>query len=224
MLCVQPHYPNSPRFYQLCDEYGFWVMGEADNEAHGAPDADARGRVLGGNVVDHWNKPIANNPDWIEATVDRVQLCVRREKNRPSIFSWSAGNEGAYGITNEESMKWIKQYDPTRVTHYSRVSTARQTANMTTRISTSTAGCTRRSARLKGHLKQGLGKPIILVEYCHAMGNGPGDFEDYYEVIRREPAMCGGFVWEWTDHAVQAGTSEDGRPVWLWRRPWRRPA
>ena len=168
------------------------------------------------NVVDHWNKPIANNPDWIEATVDRVQLCVRREKNRPSIFSWSAGNEGAYGITNEESMKWIKQYDPTRVTHYE--SSFYRSSDREYDYSNIDLYSRMYPAfsEIEEHLKQGLGKPIILVEYCHAMGNGPGDFEDYYEVIRREPAMCGGFVWEWTYHAVQAGTSEDGRPVWLY--------
>ncbi len=209
------HYPNSPRFYQLCDEHRFWVMGEADNEAHGAQ-MQMLADESWENVVDHWNKPIANNPDWIEATVDRVQLCVRREKNRPSIFSWSAGNEGAYGITNEESMKWIKQYDPTRVTHYE--SSFYRSSDREYDYSNIDLYSRMYPAfsEIEEHLKQGLGKPIILVEYCHAMGNGPGDFEDYYEVIRREPAMCGGFVWEWTDHAVQAGTSEDGRPVWLY--------
>ena len=111
------HYPNDPRFYQLCDEYGLVVMSEADVESHGT-----QARVLADpswpSQVEHWNEPIADNPAWTEATLDRVRSCVIRERNRPSIIAWSAGNECGYGCTFEAALKWIKQFDPTRVTHY----------------------------------------------------------------------------------------------------------
>ncbi|MFY9263285.1 MAG: DUF4981 domain-containing protein [Actinomycetaceae bacterium] len=209
------HYPNSPRFYQLCDEYGFWVMNEADNESHGT-----QSQMLDNeewpNVVEHWNKPIANNPDWVKPTMDRIQLLVRREKNRPSIFSWSAGNECAYGVTFEKSLEWMKQYDPGRVTHYESSFYRSSDRKYDYTNIDLYARMYPALEEIEGHLKQGLNKPILLVEYCHAMGNGPGDLEEYYKMVRREDAMCGGFVWEWTDHAVQTGIAEDGRPIWLY--------
>ena len=111
------HYPNDPRFYQLCDEYGFVVMSEADNESHGT-----QARMLAdpswASQVEHWNEPIADNPAWTEATLDRVRSCVVRERNRPCIISWSAGNECGYGCTFEAALAWMKRTDPTRVTHY----------------------------------------------------------------------------------------------------------
>ena len=206
------HYPNDPRFYQLCDEYGFYVMSEADNESHGT-----QTRFLADpsweNQVEHWNEPIADNPAWTEATVDRMKLCVHREKNRPSIISWSAGNECSYGCTLEAALMWVKGFDPTRLTHYEssyyRDSKRRYDYSCIDLYSRMYPGI----EEIREYLDSDPDKPFILVEYCHAMGNGPGDLEDYWEIIRDDDRMCGGFVWEWCDHAVLAGTSDDGRPV-----------
>lgn len=209
------HYPNDPRFYQLCDEYGFYVMSEADNESHGTQ-TQYLADDSWDNVVEHWNERIANNPKWIEPTLDRVRLCLLRERNRPSIISWSAGNECAYGWTFETALLWMKQTDPTRVTHYESAfyrSRDRRydysSIDLYSRMYPSLA-------EIRDYLADGPDKPLILVEYCHAMGNGPGDLEDYWELILDEPRMCGGFVWEWCDHAVRAGTTDDGRPVHLY--------
>ena len=209
------HYPNDPRFYQLCDEYGFYVMSEADNESHGT-----QTRFLTDpsweNQVEHWNEPIADNPAWTEATVDRMKLCVHREKNRPSIISWSAGNECSYGCTLEAALLWVKSFDPTRLTHYEssyyRDSKRRYDYSCIDLYSRMYPGI----EEIRDYLDSDPDKPFILVEYCHAMGNGPGDLEDYWEIIRADERMCGGFVWEWCDHAVTAGTSDDGRPIQLY--------
>lgn len=209
------HYPNDPRFYQLCDRYGFYVMSEADNESHGTQTQFLQDNSWP-NVVEHWNERIANNPEWIEPTMDRVRLCVTRERNRPSIISWSAGNECAYGWTFEAALLWMKQTDPTRVTHYEsayyRSNDRRYDYSSIDLYSRMYPGL----EEIEDYLATDPDKPLILVEYCHAMGNGPGDLEEYWELILDEPRMCGGFVWEWCDHAVGAGTTADGRPVYLY--------
>ena len=209
------HYPNDPRFYQLCDEYGFYVMSEADNESHGTQ-TQYLADDSWPNVVEHWNRRIANNPDWIEPTMDRVRLCVTRERNRPSIISWSAGNECAYGWTFEAALLWIKQTDPTRVTHYE----SAYYRSKDRRYDYSSIDLYSRMYpsldEIRDYLDADPDKPLILVEYCHAMGNGPGDLEEYWDLIRSDERLCGGFVWEWCDHTVRAGTTEDGRPIHLY--------
>ena len=209
------HYPNDPRFYQLCDEYGFYVMSEADNESHGTQTQFLEDSSWP-NVVEHWNERIANNPDWIEPTLDRVRLCVTRERNRPSIISWSAGNECAYGWTFEAALLWMKTVDPTRVTHYESAYYRSQDR----RYDYSSIDLYSRMYPALDEIREYLAaepdKPLVLVEYSHAMGNGPGDLEDYWQLILDEPRMCGGFVWEWCDHAVRAGTTPEGRPVYLY--------
>lgn len=209
------HYPNDPRFYQLCDEYGFYVMSEADNESHGTQTQYLRDDSWD-NVVEHWNERIANNPDWIEPTMDRVRLCVTRERNRPSIIAWSAGNECGYGWTFEAALLWIKTTDPTRVTHYEsayyRSKDRRYDYSSIDLYSRMYPGLD----EVRAYLDADPDKPLILVEYSHAMGNGPGDLEEYWTLILDEPRMCGGFVWEWCDHAVRTGSTDDGRPVYLY--------
>lgn len=112
------HYPDVPYFYQLCDQYGFFVIDEADNESHGASEYYCEGNESWPNHVENWNKPIADNPEFTEATVDRTRLCVERDKNRPCVIIWSMGNESAYGCTFEEALAWTKSFDPHRLTHY----------------------------------------------------------------------------------------------------------
>ena len=196
------HYPNCPQFYHLCDKYGFYVMSEADNESHGT-----RNRLLKDeseeNIVENWNKPIADNPDWVAPTLDRVERCVHSEKNRPSVFSWSAGNECAYGQTFEVALKWMKDFDPSRITHYESAyyrSSDRKydysNIDLYSRMYPPLPDIT-------DYLENLGDKPFLLVEYCHAMGNGPGDLEDFWQVVRSDARMCGGFIWEWCDHAVR---------------------
>ncbi|MDO5066472.1 MAG: glycoside hydrolase family 2 TIM barrel-domain containing protein [Propionibacteriaceae bacterium] len=208
------HYPSDPRFYQMCDEYGFYVMSEADNESHGTQ-TQFLADDSWPNVVEHWNARIANNPDWEAATLDRVRLCVEREKNRPCVISWSAGNECAYGSTFEAALRWLKHRDPTRVTHYeSAFYRSRDRRYDYSDIDLYSRMYPSRE-EICDYLAGDPDKPLILVEYSHAMGNGPGDLEDYWELILADSRICGGFVWEWCDHAVLDGF-HNGNPRYLY--------
>ena len=142
--------------------------------------------------------------------------CVIRERNRPSIIAWSAGNECGYGCTFEAALKWIKQFDPTRVTHYE--SAYYRDSKRTYDYSNIDLYSRMYPAleEIRDYLDSDPDKPFILVEYCHAMGNGPGDLEDYWEVILADEHACGGFVWEWCDHTVLAGRDETGREIHLY--------
>ncbi len=209
------HYPNSPYFYQLCDEYGFFVIDEADNESHGTQTQYLEDASWD-NVVEHWNKRIANNPDFIYPTLDRTKLCVHREKNRPCIVIWSMGNECAYGCTFEESLKWTKEFDKTRLTHYEsafyRCSDRKydySNIDLHSRMYPS-------FEEMREYLNSNPDKPYILVEYCHAMGNGPGDLQDYFKLIEENDIICGGFVWEFCDHAIYKGKAENGKDIYYY--------
>ncbi|MDN5558805.1 MAG: DUF4981 domain-containing protein [Ruaniaceae bacterium] len=209
------HYPNSPYFYQLCDELGFYVLDEADNESHGTQ-AQYLADLSFPNQVLHWNERIADNPDFLPASMDRMQACVRREKNRPSIVMWSAGNECAYGITFEESLRWTKEFDPSRLTVYESSFYDDKKRKYDYSVIDVYSRMYPALTEVQEYLDSQPDKPFLLLEYCHAMGNGPGDFEDYLEIIESNPAMCGGFVWEWCDHAVYKGTTEDGRAIYYY--------
>ncbi len=216
------HYPNAPQFYQLCDRYGFYVVDEADNESHGTIEPYGQGW---GNCT----KWIANNPDFTAATVDRVMKCVKRDKNRPCVFSWSMGNECAYGCTFEEALRWVKSYDDSRVTHYENAYHRDQgqvcdysNLDLYSRMYISVdeihsyfaaKGEERDSAR---RYDAPLVRPLIQCEYSHAMGNGPGNLEDYFQVYQQYDGACGGFIWEWCDHAVDKGYTADGRKIYYY--------
>lgn len=201
------HYPNPPYFYQLCDKYGFMVVDEADIEAHGPymlyykEDTDY-------NRFKRWNEKIADNPAWEAAILDRVQRMVKRDKNRPSILIWSMGNESAYGCNLEKALKWTKEFDPGRITHYE----SARYRNYDVVYDYSNLDLYSRMypslKEIEEYFEKDGTKPFLLVEYCHSMGNGPGDFEDYFKVIHENDSMCGGFVWEWCDHGVYAGEAE----------------
>ena len=209
------HYPNAPYFYQLCDEYGFFVIAEADNESHGTQTQYLKNAEWD-NVVENWNRRISNNPDFIPATMDRTKLCVCREKNRPSIVIWSMGNECGYGCTFEEALKWTKEYDPTRLTTYE--SSFYQSTDRTYDYSNIDIVGRMYPAfeEIDEYMENKPDKPLLLVEYCHSMGNGPGDFEDYFERIQKYDELCGGFVWEWCDHAIYKGKAENGKPIYFY--------
>lgn len=209
------HYPNAPYCYQLYDRLGFYVIDEADNESHGTEAIYANYKSWE-EYAKNWNKLIANNPVFTEATVDRTQRCVERDKNRPSVVIWSMGNECAYGCTFEEALKWTKDFDPTRLTHYE----AARYVDDPKKYDYSNIDLYSRMypslEEIKKELVEYGDKPYIMCEYCHAMGNGPGDLEDYFELIHSEEKMCGGFIWEWCDHAIDMGKTIEGKKMYAY--------
>lgn len=209
------HYPNTPYFYQLCDKYGFMVIDEADIEAHG-PVMIYRKEDTDYNRFKRWNEKIADAPAWEASILDRVELMVKRDKNRPSIVMWSMGNESAYGCNFEKALKWTKEYDPSRITQYESARYRNYDVvynydhlDIYSRMYPSLD-------EIREYLKNDASKPFLLVEYCHSMGNGPGDFEDYFELIHENDLMCGGFVWEWCDHAIYKGTAKNGKAMYYY--------
>ena len=239
------HYPDVPMFYQLCDQYGFMVIDEADNESHGPVTNYYKDQSRPPEA--RWNELISDHPDYIEATVDRVQRMIRRDKNRPSILIWSMGNECGYGCTIEETLRWTKSYDSSRLTHYEsayhdnghraydysnldlysrmypsleemedyahgRIGYGIPIYPAVSGTEETDKSVTENPAKDDEILKSGRllpDRPMILCEYCHAMGNGPGDVEDYYQLMESYDCMCGGFAWEWCDHAIDKGPCED---------------
>ena len=209
------HYPNVPYFYQLCDEYGFFVIAEADNESHGTQSQYLKDSNWE-NVSRKWNERISDNPEFIPATLDRTKLCVHREKNRPCIIIWSMGNECGYGCTFEEALKWTKGFDSTRLTCYEssfyrsdRRKYDYSNIDIFSRMYPSLE-------EIQEYMDKKPDKPLLLIEYCHAMGNGPGDLEDYFQIIYEYDVLCGGFVWEWCDHAIYQGQAANGKEKYLY--------
>ncbi|NLZ80817.1 MAG: DUF4981 domain-containing protein [Clostridiales bacterium] len=204
------HYPNAPWFTQLCDKFGVYVIGESDIESHGVMDLyektdrkQGRGDKYG---------LLARDERFKEAILDRVQRNVSRDKNCSSVVIWSLGNESGYGPNFEDAGRWVKNFDPSRLTHYegawnlpesypSDTSMLDLYSRMYASIDEMVAYCEDPSNT----------KPFIQCEYIHAMGNGPGDAEDYQKIIEKYPQICGGFVWEFCDHSVYMGRTNDGK-------------
>ncbi len=209
------HYPNAPYFYQMCDKYGFMVIDEADLEAHG-PFMLYRKEDTDLERFSRWNEKLADDPAWEESVVDRVQRMVLRDKNRFCIVMWSMGNESAYGCNFEKALAWTKSYDPYRITQYesARYRNYKETYNYNNLDIYSRMYPA--LDEIREYLEKDASKPFLLVEYCHSMGNGPGDFEDYFKMIQENDLMCGGFVWEWCDHAIAHGKTEDGKTVYYY--------
>lgn len=183
------HYPNQPDFYTLCDQIGFYVMNEADLEANQM------------QKTPDYNK-LSHSPLWKESYLDRIERMVRRDKNHPSIIIWSVGNESGYGDNFKACYKRIKEYDPHRMVHYEEDRSAESAdvySTMYTRVD---------SLKEIGQ-KKDLGKPHIVCEYAHAMGNGPGSLKEYWEVFEEYDRLAGGYVWEWVDHGILQ-TDENG--------------
>ncbi len=211
MNCIRTsHYPNRPQFYQLCDRYGFLLIDEADNESHGTNNI-FMDTTEWQERCRRWSAPIANNPVYTEATVDRTQRCVHRDKNRPSVVIWSMGNECGFGCTFEEALRWTKAFDPTRLTHFESARYAdgdrKNDYSKLDLFSRMYASIDEMYTYFAGNPD----KPFVQCEYSHAMGNGPGDLEDYFQVFHQYDGACGGFVWEWCDHAIDMGEWEDER-------------
>ena len=209
------HYPAVPYFYQLCDSIGLYVIDEADNESHGTEelyfyedDYSQRMRLS--------HERIADNPDFIEPTLDRIRSMVIRNRNRPCILVWSMGNECGYGCTFERALEWTKETDPDRLTTYESAFYMADDREYDCSNIDIVGRMYPSFDDIRKYLDNDPAAPLLLVEYCHAMGNGPGDFEDYHELIEEYPALCGGFVWEFCDHAVCEGQAAEDGAVYLY--------
>ena len=202
------HYPNAPEFLQMCDRLGFYVIAEADLEAHGQE-----------TIYKPSKKDLcffAENPVWRQPILERVQKLVTRDRNRPSILFWSLGNESGYGANMEAAAKWVHSYDPSRLVHYEHIAHIPphfqpdfSLLDVASRMYPSTGD-------IDAYFQNNPRKPLLLCEFCHAMGNGPGDLEDYFELIYRYPGLAGGCVWEWCDHAVPDGQAANGTTRYLY--------
>jgi len=190
------HYPNDPRFLELCDEYGFYIVDEADLECHGCTTA--------GDF--HY---LSKDTEWQKAFLDRAQRLVERDKNHPCVIMWSMGNESGYDVNHIKMAEWTRQRDPDRPVHYEGAASGYKGNSYT--------DCFDVESRMYpscdyveeyGKNKNNV-KPLFLCEYSHAMGNGPGDLKDYWDIIYKYPNLMGGCVWEWTDHGIKT-TTPDG--------------
>ena len=184
------HYPNDPRFTALCDKYGIYVCDETDLETHGARPWYA----------------LSRSPEWEGEYVDRVQRMVERDKNHPCVIFWSLGNESGWGQNHVAMHTWIKSRDTSRIVHYEGANYdyndgkyLREVTDIESRMYPNPTWC---DNYCKAPERD---EPLFLCEYSHAMGNGPGDLRDYWEVIERNDNFFGGCVWEFIDHSVAIG-------------------
>lgn len=201
------HYPDSPLFYELCDRYGFYLVDEADMECHGVT------MTTGRYDQEHSYDLYAQDPQWLNSMMDRLQCLVERDINRPCVVIWSMGNESGMGSNIEQMLAWTKQRDASRLTHYERAAfppdqgeIVGSDLDLYSRMYTSVEEI---DEYFDTHF---LNKPYVLCEYAHAMGNGPGGLEQYEQCFQRHEGSCGGFVWEWCDHSAIREPSEDGVP------------
>lgn len=176
------HYINDPRLYDLADELGLWILDEADLECHGMGEL--------GTDFASWT---SDNPEWKEAYIDRARQMIMRDKNHPSIIIWSLGNESAYGRNHKSMYEFIKSYDKTRPVHYEADFNA-ESADVFSRMYHSVEQIIEFVTTNK------VAKPMVLCEYVHAMGNGPGGIKEYVDAFYKYPRLQGGFVWEWANH------------------------
>jgi len=170
------HYPDVPEWYDLCDEYGLYVVDEANIESHGA-------------------QHLASDPAWREAHLDRTIRMVERDKNHPSVIIWSLGNEAGDGPNFEATSAWIHQRDPSRPVHYEQAHTRPHTDIICPMYSP--------VSRIVELARDNPDRPVILCEYSHAMGNSNGGLARYWEAFEAVPNLQGGFIWEWVEHGLR---------------------
>ncbi|WP_294129567.1 glycoside hydrolase family 2 TIM barrel-domain containing protein [uncultured Clostridium sp.] len=201
------HYPKSPIFYELCDEYGFYVMNEADIETHGVVE------LYGKGYLDNYNM-IADDKTYENVIIDRIDSSIVPFKNRSCIFMWSLGNESGFGVNFESGAKYAKELDTTRPVHYEGAYYASKerkndfsNLDVISRMYPSLE-------EIEDYFKNGIDKPFILCEYAHAMGNGPGGLIEYDDLIQNHDEFAGAYVWEWCDHAILIHESEDGKKAY----------
>ena len=191
------HYPNDPRFYDLCDEYGLYVIDEADLECHGF------------TVIEDWNQ-LSGNPEWQDAYVERMVRMAERDKNHPSIIMWSLGNESGFGRNHEAMAAKVREIDPTRLIHYEgetrdifdKEELEPKAADVYSTMYTPV------EKMAEVGQKASMKRPHIMCEYAHAMGNGPGGLKEYWDVFYTYKRLQGGCVWEWLDHGIRQKTAD----------------
>lgn len=219
------HYPNAPWAYDLYDKYGFYVICEADLEAHGNVFLYTREHFQIESPRESldrlfFNHPLfgrmMNDPQFEQAVMDRIQRCAVREENATCRIMWSLGNESGFGANLEKAAAWLKAFDPDTPIHYEGMiyqipgrEMDHSNIDVYSRMYASPAVC-EHYARNKL-----LNKPFLCCEYIHSMGNGPGDIEDYWNVFYQYDTTAGGFAWEWCDHSIYAG-EENGKPKYLY--------
>lgn len=200
------HYPPDPRFLDLCDELGLYVIDECDIETHGFE-------------FGKWQGNPSDDPLWEQAYVDRMQRMVERDKNHPCVVMWSLGNEAGIGRNHAAMAEWVRGRD-SRPVHYEGDAETRNT-DVLSRMYSSVEEIERHARREiwqegdREIVEARNRKPFVLCEYAHAMGNGPGGLAEYVEAFYRHPRLCGGFVWEWIDHGIRQFTA-DGEPYFAY--------
>ncbi len=181
------HYPNAPRFLELCDEYGFYVWDEANIESHGAPAP----------------QKLAGDLSWQPAHLDRCRNMLERDKNHACVVAWSLGNEAGDGDNFKACYHWIQQRDPSRPVHYECTGWEEFNTDIYSRMYLEIEGC-HEWGRKQLEKPEDARMPLILCEYNHAMGNSSGNLGEYWDAFRAYPNLQGGFVWEWLDHGIRA--------------------
>lgn len=173
------HYPNDPTWYQLCDEYGLYVIDEANIESHG---------------MGYGAESLAKDPRWEAAHLDRVRRMFERDKNHPSVIIWSMGNEAGNGVNFQVCYDWLKQRDPSRPVHYERAGLDDNTDIYCPMYAT--------IEHITDYASRPQKRPLIMCEYAHAMGNSVGNLQDYWDAIESHKHLQGGFIWDWVDQGL----------------------
>ncbi len=187
------HYPNDPRWYDLCDRYGIYVVAEANIESHG---------------MGYGDKTLAKNPAYRKAHLERNDRNVKANYNHPSIIVWSLGNEAGYGPNFEEAYDLVKAADPTRPVQYEQAGKTGKT-DIFCPMYYGYGGCEKYST------DDAFVKPLIQCEYAHAMGNSEGGFKEYWDLIRKYPKYQGGFIWDFVDQSIR-WNGKDGRVIYAY--------
>jgi len=184
------HYPDDPYWYDLCDEYGLYVVDEANIESHG---------------MGYGERSLAKDSAWGPAHLDRIRRMVERDKKHPSVVIWSMGNEAGDGVNFEQAYRWLKQRDPSRPVQYERAGLRPHTDIY----------CPMYAAieEIKDYAQKRQARPLIMCEYAHSMGNSTGNLQDYWDVIESHEQLQGGFIWDWVDQGFEA-RSEKGEFYW----------
>lgn len=211
------HYPNDPRFLEMCDELGFLVINEADIETHGTSSRICRTAKDAGDNQQFWMScwsELSHGADWKDAYVDRAARIFERDKNRACVIFWSLGNESGCGDNHRAMRDYIKGRNPDAIIHYEGANYRygeyakkkfTDVSDVESWMYPSVDDC-KKILESKKRAK----KPFYLCEYCHAMGNGPGDLRDYWELIESDERFVGGCIWEFTDHSVAIPDGKGG--------------
>jgi beta-galactosidase len=219
------HYPSHPGLYDIANELGLWVMDEADLECHGFSEvvADNTAEWDGSELAyQYWidtisqkaRKYLSDDPSWKEAYIDRAVQLVQRDKNHPSIIIWSLGNESFCGQNHVAMYQTCKLLDPSRLVHYegdTDMGTTDMHSYMYPEMDALVSRASTRDVSADGTYT----KPVILCEYAHAMGNGPGRLEDYERIFRTQRRIQGGFIWEWANHGLEKHNT-DGKSFYAY--------